>query len=267
MGSNFGDFGQAWTRGLIVSGILIVIGLVTRQFKRIHKRDYVWFLVISLGGGLNQAPYYYAFQKLEIGVATMLLYASLTIGGFLFGASFFKEKITRTKIIALCLSLLGMGLIYGIKLDGGWLPMSMAILAGLMGSAEVVFSKKISSHYSTLQVITSIFLVMFVSNALIALLVGENPPVLALNSAWFGQFGYILSTLAAMYTVVVGFKYLEPSVGAIIGLLEIVFAVIFGIIFLQEKLSLGIIAGGLCILLASGAPNIEEQIERKFSLK
>lgn len=157
MSGFFGEFSQAWIRGLIITFILLVLGIVGKKFKKITKEDWPWFVVTALAGGLNQAPYYYAFEKLELGTATMLFYASLTIGGFFFGKIFFKEKMTSSKIIALILAISGMGLIYGIKISGGFLPLLMAIVAGGMGSAEVVFSKKISHKYSTLQVIVLTF--------------------------------------------------------------------------------------------------------------
>lgn len=248
----FGEFSQAWTRGLIITMFLILLGTITKQFKKIAKKDIFWFLLISLMGGLNQAPYYYAFKKLEIGTATSLFYASLTIGGFLFGKLFFKEKITLIKLFSLSLAIIGMGLIYGIKIGGGILPLLMAMLAGLMGSAEVVFSKKLSSNYSTVQVLTSIFGTMFIFNLVIAILLGESLPALTLNSAWLGQIGYTISMLGAMYTVVLGFKHLEPSTGALIGLLEIVFAMILGLFFFNEALSWGIMVGAFCIILSAG---------------
>lgn len=259
----FGEFNQAWIRGLIIAVFLVLLGAITKQFKKIAKKDLFWFLLISLAGGLNQAPYYYAFEKLEVGTATMLFYASLTIGGFLFGKFIFREKLTVMKLLSLFLAIVGMGLIYGTKISGGLLPLFMAVLAGLMGSVEVVFSKKLSSNYSTIQILTFIFSTMFVCNLFISVLLGESLPVLTLNSAWFGQIAYSISMLGAMYAVVLGFKSLEPSMGALIGLLEIIFAMTLGLIFFNEILSFGIIVGGFCIILSAGLPNIKTLIKNK----
>lgn len=263
MAGFFGEFNQAWIRGVILVLILTIIGLTSHQFKKITKKDWRWFLLIAFSGGLNQAPYYYAFEKLEIGIATMLFYASLTVGGFIFGKLAFKEKMTPLKIVSLILAMIGMALIYGIKINGGFLPLGMAILAGLMGSAEMVFSKKVSSRYSTIQTIAFIFATMLVANFLISLFLGEPLPVFTLNSAWWGQLGYTLSMLGGMYAGVVGFKHLEASVGSLIGLLEIVFAVLFGLIFFHEILSIGIIVGGGLTLLAAALPDVGEIIKRK----
>lgn len=256
MAGFFGEFNQAGIRGLLISIILVIIGVLGKKFKKIDKKDLLWFLLISLAGGLNQAPYFYAFEKLEVGTATMLFYASLTIGDFIWGKLFFKEKMTPIKIGSLILAMIGMGFIYGIKLSGGIPPLFMAILAGLMGATEVVFTKKISSKYSTIQILIFIFGTMFICNTFISLFLGETIPVLTLNKAWLGQLGYTLSMLGALYSVVIGFKYLEASIAALIGLLEIVFATIFGVFFFKEILSFGILSGGGLILLSAALPEI-----------
>ncbi len=264
----FQEFNQAWIRGFIVSFVLLTIGFTTKKFKRIAKKDAPWFVLISLAGGLNQAPYYFAFQKLEIGTATFLFYASLTIGGFIFGKLFFQETVTFIKKASLFLAFLGMGLIYGIKLSGGLLPLSLAALAGLMGSAEVVFSKKISDTYSTVQILSVIFITMTISNICISFLVGEPLfPPLIWNAAWIGEICYSFSIMAAMYTVVVGFKYVQPSIGSLLGLFEIIFAIALGLLLFNEVLSFGIVLGGLLITVAAAAPELIPFVKKKFSGK
>ena len=252
----FAEFNQAWIRALLILTILLPIGILKKKFKKIAKADLIWFILVSLSGGLNQAPYYYAFEQLEVGVATTLFYASLTIGGLLFGKLFFKEKITPIKIASLIMALIGMGLVYGLKISGGILPLALAILAGLMGSAEVVLSKKISNKYPTIQVLSFTFATMLLCNLLISTLLREPLPSLTLNQAWLGQLGYSTSMLIAFSAVVIGLKYIEASVGALVGLLEIVFATLFGVIFFQEVLSMGILAGSGSILLAAALPEL-----------
>lgn len=69
---SFGEFSQAWTRGLILLLVVIVLNFKMKFLKKVEQKDKKWFLIIALAGGLNQAPYFYGFEHLTIGTATLL---------------------------------------------------------------------------------------------------------------------------------------------------------------------------------------------------
>jgi len=73
----FGEFNQAWIRAAVLLLFLMPFGLIAKKFKKIEKRDIKWFLIISLAGGLNQAPYFFGFQYLNVGTAALLFYTML----------------------------------------------------------------------------------------------------------------------------------------------------------------------------------------------
>ena len=238
MGDFFGDFSQGWVRGLIITVILLAVGFRGKLYRMIEKKDLKWFVVISVCGGLNQAPYFIAFKNLPIGTATLLFYAALTIGGYILGKFFFNEKITLVKIISLVLATIGLGMIFTLNLQlNQILPALFSVIAGLMGSMEVVFTKKISFKYSTVEILTGTFLVMFLGNLAI-------------------------SMLLAMYAVVVGYKHIEPSVAGLVGLSEVMFAVVFGLLLFGEMLTISVIIGGILILLSVGLPNVRGLLDK-----
>lgn len=257
MGNSFGDFFQAWTRGIIIASILFCIGIATKQIKKIQRKDLIWFCIISLAGGLNQAPYFYAFRNINIGTATLLFYSSLTISSYILGKFFFREKITFIKLLSLFIALLGMFLIFSFSWQMPFIiPAFFAVIAGIMGGLEVVFSKKISNRYPSITVLIYIFVVMFVGNGIISFFAHDNMPSFALSTGWMAQIGYAASMLAAMYFVVLGFRYIEPSIGGILGLSEIIFTIIFGYIFFQQHLNSAVFIGGALILIAAALPNL-----------
>lgn len=257
MQSSFGEFSQAWSRAIILLVILVPLGVLTRQFKPIRKQDFTWFIIIGLCGGLNQAPYYYAFSNLQIGTATLLFYTMLTVGTYIIGKLFFAEMINREKLIALFLSIIGLTFIYRFTLTPGQiLPAIASSVAGLMGSAMVVFTKKISGRYSEVQILSFVWVIMLVANLLISSFIQDKMPGLAISTAWLGQLGYAAAMLIANYVVVIGYKYLEPSIGGLVGLLEVIFAVGFGVIIFREQLSLGMLFGGGLILFAIALPDL-----------
>ena len=138
------------------------------------------------------------------------------------------------------------------------------MIAGLMGATVVVFSKKVSKKYSETQILTTIFVVMFLANFLFSQILKEPALEFSLSVSWLAQFGYSLSMVLANTAVIVGYKYLEPSIGGLIGLLEVIFAVLFGIIFFREGAQLSTMIGGMLILVSVALPDFWEICKRKF---
>lgn len=254
----FSEFNQAWIRAILLLVVLIPFGLVKKKFRKIEKKDWKWFVVIALSGGLNQAPYFFGFEHLPVGTATLLFYTMLTIGAYLIGMFFFGEKINLIKYLSLIIAIVGLVVIYSFQLMPSQLLGALAtILAGLMGASVVVFSKKLSSNYSETQILTSVFVVMFMANLLISLGLGESFPEFNNMTPIFGQLGYSAAMLVSNSAVVLGFKYLEPSIGALIGLLEVIFAIVFGLIFFGEILTVNVILGILLVLVAIALPDLK----------
>ena len=78
------------------------------------------------------------------------------------------------------------------------------------------------------------------------------------TTAWIGNVGHAAATLLAFLFVVEGYKNLEPSIAGIIGLLEVPFGILLGIVLFGEKLTESIVIGGGLILVATMIPNIKE---------
>lgn len=256
MQGTFSEFTQAWTRALILLLVLLPIGFFMKSLKKIERKDWKWFAILGLAS-LNQAPYYFGFEHLSVGTATLLFYCFLTLGAYLIGALFFKEKMTLPKIIGLIIASIGLYNIYAFSLEPNQVFAAIATsLAGLMGACAVVFSKKVSDRYSELQIIVVYGVFILVGNLAMTLILDETMPKLALNTGWLAQVGYAVSFLLANATVVAGFRHIEPSVGGVLGLLEVVFAAILGVIIFSESVTLGLLIGGVLIVVGAVVPSL-----------
>ncbi len=257
----FGEFTQAWTRGLVILILILLANIRFHFLKPIKRTDLPWFIVIGLCGGLNQAPYYFGFEHLPIGTAIILFYASLVVVGYILGKLFFAEKLGPTKLVSLTLALIGMVTIYQFSLAPNQIiPAIAMILAGSMGSTAVVSSKKLSGTYSEAQIILTYSIFTIAANSILALIFQESIPGFNHLTAWMGQLGYLVAYLTANIAVIEGFRHLEPSVGSIIGLTEIIFGFVYGIILFNEPITTSTIIGGSVILLATALPNLPELI-------
>ncbi|MFH1280654.1 MAG: DMT family transporter [Candidatus Beckwithbacteria bacterium] len=259
MGHSFGEFTQAWTRGLFLLIIIILLNQKLKIYKPFKKSDWPWFIMIALAGGINQAPYYYGFQHLDIGTATLLFYASLVIGGYLQSKLALKEQFSKSKIISLIIAVLGMSLIYRFTLTSSQIiPALFTCLAGFLGASTVVLTKKLSSNFHELQIMIGYFVMQVVFNLPLVLILHETLPAFSHSSAWLAQLAYAISLFLANFTAIEGFKYLEGSVGSLIGMAEILFGVLFGLLLFGEILTPSTIIGGLLIILAASLPSLLE---------
>lgn len=256
MSGSFGAFSQAWIRGV---GLLAVIGVllfVTGSAKKIKRADWPWFGLISLAG-LNQAPYYFGFEYLTVGTATLLFYAALVMGGYLIGKVVFNEHVTMVKVLSLVIGIVGIGVIYGFSLSATQLlPATATVLAGFMGAMSAVLPKKLSQDYSELQIMAGWVMVMIVGNLVVAWVVGDTLPDLSHHIPWLAQGGYTLAMLVANVTVIAGFKYLDATIGSLAGLTEILFAGLFGYVLFSEQLTRSTWIGGVLIVTAAVLPHV-----------
>lgn len=259
-------FYQTCVRCFIVAACFLVYGIYKKQLKRIEKADYKWFAIILTITCFTIAPIVYAFQRLEIGTAAFLFYSSFTIFAYILGMMFFKEKMDRYKVLSLVLSFAGMLLIFTFSFS--WLlllPMFLAVFNGVTSGAEVVFSKKISGKYSNAQINALMFGTIAVTHLILSFLLGEKMDVGLLTTSLPVLLLFVLAAIVGMATVIAGFKYVEPSIGAVVGLMEIVFSVILGYYFLSESLSANVLLGGFLILVASLLPNLPDLLKRRLN--
>jgi drug/metabolite transporter (DMT)-like permease len=257
MGSAFGEFSQAWTRGFGLLIFVLIFNSKYKIFKPLVKQDLPWLLAIGLAGGINQAPYYFGFQHLNIGTATLLFYAALVVGGYLLGKIFFKENMTFTKIISLVMAIIGMSLIYRFQLTPSqFLAAGMTIIAGLLGSITVILPRKLQGNYPEFQVMVSYFSAQILFNGILSLIFHDPIPNLSNTLPWLGQTAYAIAMLFANWAAIEGYKQYDASIGSLIGLAEIIFGVVFGVIIFHEILTPSLIFGSIIIILAAALPHL-----------
>ncbi len=265
IGAKFGLFFQGWVRSGLVLLVLIPIALFTKSLRPINKKDAKWLLVPIIFGIFTQAPIYYAFNNMDIGTATLIFYASFLVATYLIGSIFIKEKMTRVKIISLFLGFLGLLFIFGLSLvKFSLIALVLAVINGVASGGEVSTTKKTSAKYSSLQLSIYIWGGIFVTHLPVSLLLKEPLVPLSLSGSWLSMFAFAGAGLVSFWLVVEGFKFVDASIGGLIGLMEVVFGVIFGMIIFGETLTISMLTGGLLILLAGMLPNLSDILSRRI---
>ncbi|MCW1930627.1 MAG: DMT family transporter [Candidatus Kerfeldbacteria bacterium] len=258
IGTGMGNFFQGWTRALIILIVIVPIICWRKEWSRIEAQDRKWIAVFMLCTSLTQAPLFYAFNHMDVGAASILFFVAMFFTMNLVGIIFFRERLSVLKIIAALLALVGMCMIFSFSLaQFSLLAVCMALLNGIASGGEIAFSKRISSNYSPLFLTALSWFIILITNSLISFLLDETQIAFTFSSVWLWQLFYSLVSLFAFWFVIVGFKYVDATIGALIGLLEIVFSVILAWILFYEQPTVSIVVGGMLIIFAAALPHLQ----------
>jgi drug/metabolite transporter (DMT)-like permease len=266
MGNFFGGYTASALRSVLVLLLIIPFALAYKKiapFKLRNNWPY-WLGLIGFSFFI-WGPLYFAILHAGIGISICLNYACLVIGMFLFGWLFAKEKFTKDKLYSALLGLGGMSLVFVHSISSlGWVPLLAAGLSGFCAAGVTVITKIIPYH--TTQTTVSLWTSSAIANFIMLFVVSEKLP----RNGWHIQWVYLLifaaASIIASLALVRGVKLVDAGAAGILGLLEIVFGVGFGIAFFHEKLSVVVFAGILVIIAAAAVPYIKDYKAQTGSL-
>lgn len=253
-----GDFFQGYTasalRSILVLLLLVPVALAYRQFQPLNlkqnRRHLLGLLVAAL---FTWGPLYYAIQHAGVGISLAVNYASIIIGAFLFGKLFGGERLTRDKLLSAALGFAGLGFIFMPGTSSfGWLPLMGALVSGLSIGAVMVFSRQI--QYNSAQTTLALWVTSALASALMALLLREPMPVFGLYVEWVYLVLFAVASVLASWALVKGLKLIDAGAAGILGLLEIVFGVIFGALLFHERPGVFMLIGVAVIIVAAAIP-------------
>ena len=233
----------------------LVLFFKDRSGFRIALRDLPLFLGLGFGSVLMfTVCYFSAITMMPLSTAAILLYTS-PIWIMLMSVLFFKEKLNRTKVIALALAFAGCVLVSGISGDGVTLTgVLLGLGAGIGYGLYSILGTVALRRYSPYTVTTYSFMFAAVGSWLvcgpsdmISRFSGADDPagllLLCLNT---GLFSAVIPFLA--YTL--GLRTVEASKAGILATIEPMMASLVGVFVFSEPLNLLSGLGIVLILVA-----------------
>ncbi len=256
LGHEFGIFYQGWVRSAIILAVLLPIALMTKCIKPIKPPDRKWFAITMLFTLFVQVPLYYSFVHLPLGTATFIFYGLFLITSYIVGWFFLSEKISPIKLLSLLLAFIGLLLTFSLSITtfSVW-AMLLAALSGIASGGEIATSKKSTDRYSSLQLTAYSWILILITHLPLSLLTGERQLIPAFNVEWLAMLGYAASGLGGFWLVIEGFKHVDASIGGLIGLIEIIFSVLFGVFLFNDHITTSFIIGGVIIVIAAILPD------------
>lgn len=241
-----------------IFAVLAVI--LSRQFKTlnwkaINKRNlFLYVLLVPLA----VITYNIAMIGTKIAVATFAFYVGTILTGWIAGAVFFKEKLTSDKWFSLILVIGGLCL-FAYPLSKVSVGILAGVASGILDGAANGFRKDLSGKVGKyLLVLSTAIGGVLVSGLMIFFFKQDLNFMSSLSTQrWVvGAFFGVLLILVN-YLLLVGFQNFDLSLGSIVLSLELLFALLFGIVFLREVPTTLELFGGLLILGANILPNVK----------
>ena len=167
-------------------------------------------------------------------------------------ATFFKEKLNKTIVGSILLISIGIILLYkngggaGLNLHGVLIVLSSALLYAvyMVGVKTIKSIKDMGSEKMSFYVMLFGLLVYIINLKFCTQLQMLNSPIL-----WGYSFGLaLLPTIISIETINIAIKLIGSTKTAILGALEPLTAVFFGVVVFHEHLSFRIVVGILFVL-------------------
>jgi len=265
MGDFFGGYTASAYRSALVLLILVPIALRFRQIGPVNwKRNWPYLLGLILTAILIWGPLYFAILHDGVGIGLALNYAGIVLGMFLFGWLLAGERLTKHKVWAAALGLIGIWLVFAPSVPKvGLIALCAALVSGLSSSAHYVIAKKIP--YNPTQSTVTLWTASLLTNTIMAFVVAEHQPPVGLYPQWGYLALFSLTSVAASWLFVKGVKHIDAGAAGVLGLLEIVFGVLFGAIFFGERQSLTVLTGVAIIVIAAAIPYIKDYKSKRIT--
>ena len=257
-----------WNRNLMAAGLsptgivvvrnfggmlllLAVFAVKDRGVFRVRKEHLKYFFGTGIISVVLFTSCYFSCQKIcSLAVASILLYTAPSFVVIL-SAMLWKEPVTKKKLLALALTLVGCACVCGV-FDGGLTVTFTGILlglgAGFFYALYSVFGRYALAHYSSMTV--TVWKFIFAGPAsLVMLRPAEMRAVFTAPSAWLLAAGLVVFSTVAPYILYTrGLARVESGKASIMASLEPVVAALAGVLIFGEPMGLLTLLGILCVL-------------------
>lgn len=238
--------------GVTAIGMAIVL-LVMDRSKFLVKREDIW-LILLLGLSKFSQDYLIFYGQAHISLSlTAMLQLTSPYYVLVFSAIIFRERITVGKVICMVIATVGCVLATGV-LNGGEnndvFGIIAAVTAGIAGGVFAMASKgTLNRGYGPE---TALFYMFFVG-AVLSLFMCDPMFMVRTSFNDLSILGYalmlgILFTLIPHFMNLCAMKHMQITHVTVIGLSEIIFTAIVGMVWFQEFLTLSNIIGMVLIM-------------------
>ena len=232
-----------------VLGMMIVAR--GRSFK-LKRKEVLPLIIMGLLVALSSLALFQSYNYMDVGIASTLLFVYPILVALIMWIAF-KEKLTLPTVLCILLALGGIGLLYKSG-DGSTLNLTGIILVMISALSYAIYI--VGVNQSTLKNLATLSLTFYVLLfGLVLFLVrvdfGQSLRVAKTWYLWGNLIALaIFPTAISFLCTTQAIQYIGSTPTAILGALEPLTAVFFGVVVFGESLTLRLGCGMLMIILA-----------------
>lgn len=231
--------------------LTLAFAVFRRNVFHVKPKHLPIFMASGLLSVLCLAWVYFNCQmECSLAVAAILLYLAPSMV-VLMSALLWKTPITRRKLAALLLSLLGCALVSGViggGLTASWKGLAYGVAAAFCYASYTIFARYGLAHYDSYTMIYWTF-VFAGLGSLLFLDWGALAPALRTPEGVWGAIGLVLIATVLPYLFYTkGLEGVESGKASILANVEPVVAALTGVVFFRERLSVWVLLGVACVL-------------------
>lgn len=218
---------------------------------KISRQEIIPLFFLGIFFSLSSLTLFEAFHYIEAGIACTILFIYPVMVAIIMSI-FFKEKVTKTVIFAILLTSIGIILLYkgkpdtALSIKGILIVLTSALLYALyiVGVKNIKPVKAMNSARLSFYVMF-FGLIVYIVNLKFCTTLQMLPNL----KAWLFAIGLALfPTIISLETITIAIQLIGSTNTAILGALEPLTAIFFGIVFFHEQLTLRISIGIILIL-------------------
>lgn len=253
--SNFFDgYTASAYRSMIVLLILFPVAIFSKSLRPVNlKQNWRYILGMLVASAITWGPLYYAILHAGIGISLTVAYASIVIGQFFFGWLWAGEHFSKDKALSVALGFVGLVLMFSpTNSNLAGLALLAAFVSGISTAANTVFAKQIK--YNATQSTIVLWVTSLIANFFMAVALRKPEPTFGWHVQWLYLIFFGVASVIASWSLVKGVKLIDAGAAGILGLLEIVFGVLFGMVFFGEHPGPVVLVGMMAIIAAAVVP-------------
>ena len=231
--------------------LTVVFALLHREVFRIQWKHLPIFMGSGLLSILLLSIVYFQCQTMcSLSVAAILLYLAPSFV-VLFSAVLWKTPITRRKLAALAISLLGCVLVSGIlsgEASASWAGIALGVASGLTYASYTVFAHYGLAHYESYTMIYWTFVFAGLGSLFLADFPALGPVLQQPKGIWGCVLVILVSTALPYYFYTKGLEGVESGKASIITNIEPMVETLMGVVVFHERLTVWTVLGIVCVL-------------------
>ena len=232
----------------------LIYGIVLKFFKKtnfkLNRKEFCCLFLLAILFALSSITLFSAFQYMDSGIACTILFI-YPIMVALISAVFFKEKLSKSSIFAMLITLCGIFTLNG-GISGNLNPhgVALVLLSALVYAIYIVFVKNLTPikhmKYDKLSFYVMLFgLSVFIINLNFCT---ELQPISNWKMFFCAIALAIFPTIISLETINIAIRLIGPTTTSILGALEPLTALFFGLLLFHEVLNFNRIIGIVLIL-------------------